>query len=88
MNYVYLLLEEGTSPEHIQASLNEVAEVENAKTDRFKITHETQNLGDIAPGKDLSNGSKKTRVMAMPFLYIPEAHSRPSLLLTPGNSHF
>lgn len=55
MNYVYVLLEEGVSTDQIQANLDEIAEVENARTDRFTITHQTQSLTDIAPGKGLSN---------------------------------
>lgn len=55
INYAYILLEEDTSPEQIQAYLDEIASKENAKTDRFRITHELQKLSDIAPGRSLSN---------------------------------
>lgn len=55
MNHVYLLLEEGVSPTQINANLNEVASVENAKTDRFTIHHMVEKLSAIAPGRDLSN---------------------------------
>ncbi|WP_420316287.1 ABC transporter permease [Ekhidna sp.] len=55
MNYVYLLLEEGTSPEQVNNYLAEIAADENAKTDRFTIALEVENLSDISPGRDLSN---------------------------------
>lgn len=55
MNHIYLLLDEETSPAVINANLAEIAEVENAKTDRFQITHKVENLSAISPGRDLSN---------------------------------
>ncbi|WP_420577468.1 ABC transporter permease [Ekhidna sp.] len=55
MNYVYVLLDEGTTPQQINASLIEIASEENEKTDRFTITHELESLMDIVPGRDLSN---------------------------------
>lgn len=55
MNHVYLLLEEGTTPSLVEEYLKEIAKEENAKTDRFLINHHLQRLGDISPGKDLSN---------------------------------
>lgn len=55
MNYVYVLLEEDTSQEQIDGYLAEIAEEENAKTDRYTITHMSENLSKVAPGRDLSN---------------------------------
>lgn len=55
MNYVYVLLEEGTTTRQVNDYLAEIATEENAKTDRYTITHEVENLSKIAPGRDLSN---------------------------------
>ncbi|MEQ9403129.1 MAG: ABC transporter permease [Cyclobacteriaceae bacterium] len=55
MNYVYLLLPEGQGPESVNASLNEIAAVENEKTDRYTITHRLENILKIVPGEELSN---------------------------------
>lgn len=54
-NYVYLLLPSGQDAEAIQENLNQIAQVENAKNERFAIDHTLENLLDIVPGKDLSN---------------------------------
>lgn len=54
-NHVYVLLEEGTSPSQIEHNLNEFTAIENAKTDRYSITHQIENLREISPGRDLSN---------------------------------
>ena len=55
MNYVYLLMEDGTTPAQANRYLHEIAVEENAKTDRFTISHEVESLSAIAPGRDLSN---------------------------------
>ncbi len=55
MNYVYLLLDEGVTPEQIDQNLAEIASEENAKTDRYTINHKLESLLDIVPGRDLSN---------------------------------
>ena len=54
-NYVYLLLPEGEGPEKINEMMNQVADVENAKTDRYTIQHELENMMNIVPGEELSN---------------------------------
>ncbi len=54
-NYVYLLLPEEHNTETLEASLNEVALEENAKTDRYAINFELENLSEVMPGKDLNN---------------------------------
>ncbi len=54
-NYVYLLVPEDGDLNSIQANLNEIASTENAKTDRYAINFELENLADVMPGKDLSN---------------------------------
>lgn len=56
MNYVYVLLEEGSSPTTVDTHLQKIAEEENAKTDRYQISHQIENLLAISPGKSLSNG--------------------------------
>ncbi len=55
MNYVYVLLEEGQKPSMVNGYLDEIAEVENAKTDRYSVTNEIENISEIVPGKELSN---------------------------------
>ncbi len=54
-NYVYLLLPEDHNVNLVQASLDEVAQEENAKTDRFTINFQLENLAEVVPGKDLNN---------------------------------
>ena len=54
-NYVYLLLPEDHNTEPILTNLHEVASVENAKTDRYTIDFDLENLADVMPGKDLNN---------------------------------
>ncbi|MEO9483645.1 MAG: ABC transporter permease [Ekhidna sp.] len=55
MNYVYLLLPEGQDPNVINGYLKDIAMVENAKTDRFKITHQVESLANLVPSQELSN---------------------------------
>lgn len=55
MNYVYVLLPEGQNPTVFNGYLKEIAEVENAKTDRYSITNVLEPLSEIVPGKELSN---------------------------------
>ncbi|MCE7994537.1 MAG: FtsX-like permease family protein [Roseivirga sp.] len=59
-DYVYLLLDEGTEPGSIQASLDKMSEEENLKIDRFKIYPELQALTSIMPGPALSNNIGKS----------------------------
>ncbi len=55
MNYVYLLLPENQDPNVINGYLNEIAQTENAKTDRFTIIHEVESIANLVPGEELSN---------------------------------
>ncbi len=54
-NYVYLVLPDGEGPEKINAILNQVADVENTRTDRYTINHQLGSMLDIIPGDELSN---------------------------------
>lgn len=55
VNYVYLLLPEDRDSDLINGYLRDVAEVENAKTDRFQINHYIETLSNLVPGQELSN---------------------------------
>lgn len=54
-HYVYLLLEPGHSPQHIQAGLESMAQKHYTPEDDVKANFELQALSAIVPGKDLSN---------------------------------
>ena len=54
-NYVYVLLDENTSPGQIDAGLVTINNDENAKSERVKIDTKLQNILSIMPGKSLSN---------------------------------
>ncbi len=55
MNYVYMSLPAGQSPEVVQKHLNQVAAKEAENHDRFAIKFELEPLNEIMPGRDLSN---------------------------------
>lgn len=55
MNYVYLLLPADQNPDVVDGYLKDIAEVENAKTDRFQINHQIESLANLVPGEELSN---------------------------------
>lgn len=55
MNYIYLLLPEDQDPNVINSHLNNIAAVENDKTDRYQIQHRIENLANLVPGEELSN---------------------------------
>ncbi len=54
-NHVYLVLPKGESPDRINGALVEIADVENAKTDRYTINHKLENILKIVPGEEMSN---------------------------------
>lgn len=55
MNYVYVLLPQDHDPAFIDQILVDIAVEENAKTDRYAITHKLESLANIVPGEELSN---------------------------------
>ena len=55
MYHVYMLIEEGTDKDAIQAHLNQISSEENANSDRYSIQLQLEHLSEILPGKDLSN---------------------------------
>ncbi|WP_462251874.1 ABC transporter permease [Ekhidna sp.] len=55
MNYIYLLLPEGQDPNLINGYLREIAETENARTDRYEIWNSVESLANLVPGEELSN---------------------------------
>ncbi len=55
MNYVYVLLPKNHNPTFVDQFLVDIAVEENAKTDRYAITHKLESLANIVPGEELSN---------------------------------
>ncbi len=55
MYHVYMLLEEGSTREQIQANLDQISKNENDKVERYSINIELEHLSEVIPGKDLSN---------------------------------
>ncbi len=54
-NYVYILVSEDQDIEVLEAQLDQISEIENAKTDRLSIDFQLENILEIVPGKELSN---------------------------------
>ncbi len=55
MNHVYFLTKEGLSLTEIRSFLKQIANEENAKTDRYSIENNLESLSEMVPGSDLSN---------------------------------